>query len=81
MEWYIKMNNKTKKDIRSKSRLARGLAEVLQYDTDNLVSDSNECHIDELIETLLDTKETLQNLTDIMTEIEYLLYLHKFKES
>lgn len=81
MEWYIKMNNSTKKDIRSKSRLARGLVEVLQYDTDNLVSDSNECHIDELIETLLDTKETLQNLTDIMTEIEYLLYLHKFKES
>lgn len=79
--WYTKMSNKNKREIRSKARIAHGLADVLRYDTGNVVSDANEFHMDILIETVLDTKETLQNLIDVMAEIEYLLYLETFKES
>lgn len=80
-QWYMRMSNKTKREIRSKARIAHGLADVLRYDTGNIVSDANECHADILIGTVFDTKETLQNLVDIITEIEYLLYLETFKES
>ena len=79
--WHTRMSNKSKKEIRSKSRIAHGLADVLKYDTGNIVSDANECHMDILIDTVLDTKETLQNLVDVIAEIEYLLYLETFKES
>lgn len=79
--WYMRMDNKTKREIRSKARIANGLADVLRYDTSNIISDANECHMDILIGTVLDTKETLQNLVDVITEIEYLLYLEAFKES
>lgn len=79
--WYTRMNNKTKREIRSKARIACGLSDVLKYDTSNILSDANECHMDILIETVLNTKETLQNLVDVIAEIEYLLYLERFKES
>lgn len=77
--WH--MSNKTKREIRSKARIAHGLADVLRYDTGNILSDANECHMDILIGTVLDTKETLQNLVDTIVEIEYLLYLEACKES
>ena len=79
--WHTRMSNKTKHEIRSKARIAYGLADVLRYDTGNIVSDANECHMDILIDTVLDTKQTLQNLVDLVTEIEYILYLETFKES
>ena len=79
--WHNRMSDKTKREIRSKARIAHGLADVLKYDTGNIVSDANECYMDVLINTVLDTKETLQNLADVITEIEYLLYLETFKES
>lgn len=80
-KWHNQMSNKTKREIRSKARIANGLADVLKYDTGNIMSDANDCYIDVLIDTVSDTKETLQNLVDVVTEIEYLLYLEKFKES
>lgn len=79
--WHTRMSNKAKREIRSKARIANGLADVLRYDTGNIVSDANECHMDILIDTVLDTKQTLQNLVDVIVEIEYLLYLETFKES
>lgn len=79
--WHTRMDNKTKQEIRSKARIAHGLADVLKYDTSNIVSDANECHMDILIDTVLDTKQTLQNLADLIAEIEYILYLEIYKES
>lgn len=79
--WYTRMSNKSKQEIRSKARIAHGLADVLRYDTGNIMSDANECHLDILIETVLDTKATMQNLVNVIAEIEYLLYLETFKES
>jgi hypothetical protein len=80
-KWHNQMSSKTKREIRSKARIASGLADVLKYDTGNIMSDANDCYMDVLIDTVSDTKETLQNLVDVVTEIEYLLYLEKFKES
>lgn len=79
--WHTRMNNETKQEIRGKARIAHGLADVLRYDTGNIVSDANECHMDILIDTVLDTKQTLQNLVDLIAEIEYILYLEIYKES
>jgi hypothetical protein len=75
------MNCKSKRDIRNKSRLACGLVNILKYDVDNLMSDANECNLDRLMDTMQEAKETLQNVIDVMAEIEYVLYLNKFRES
>lgn len=55
------------------------LVDILEYDVDNLKNDTNECKSEELLETLTEVKETLQNITDIIVEMEYALYLDKFK--
>ncbi len=75
------MNNKAKREVRNKARLTCGLVNILKYDVDNLMSDTNECELDNVIDTVQETKETLQNLVDVIAEIEYILYLNKFKES
>lgn len=75
------MNSRSKREIQNKTRLAHCLVDILEYDIDNLKNDANECKPDELMETLTETKATMQNLIDIMTEIEYILYLDKLKET
>lgn len=75
------MNNRAKREIQNKARLAYCLVDILEYDIDNLKNDAHECNPDELMETLTETKTTMQNLIDIMTEIEYVLYLDKLKEA
>lgn len=69
------MNTRAKRDIQNKSRLAHCLVDILEYDISNLKNDANECNPDELMNTLQETKETIQNLIDIVTEIEYAIYL------
>lgn len=69
------MTDRTKREIRNKARLACCLADILEYDTENLKNDSNECNPDQLYKTIQETKETIQNLVDMVTEIEYALYL------
>lgn len=75
------MNSKIRRDIRNKARLACGLANILKYDVDNLVTDASDGDHKGLMETVQETKETLQNLADTIAEIEYILYLDRFKES
>lgn len=75
------MNNRSKREIQNKTRLAHCLVDILEYDIDNLKNDANECNPDELMETLQETKATMQNVIDIVTEIEYILYLEKLKEA
>ena len=57
-----------------------GLINILKYDAGNLMPDANECDISTLIDTVPETKETLQNLVDVIAEIEYVLYLNTLKE-
>lgn len=75
------MNNRSKREIQNKTRLAHCLADILEYDIDNLKNDAHECNPDELTKTLQETKETMQNLIDIVTEIEYVIYLENLKEA
>lgn len=75
------MNYKTKRELQNKARLACGLADILKYDSENLVMELNELYEDYFIEAIRDTKETTQNFVDVITEMEYLLYLERLKES
>lgn len=75
------MNNRSKREIQNKTRLAHCLVDILEYDIDNLKNDAHECNPDELTKTLQETKETMQNLIDIVTEIEYVIYLENLKEA
>lgn len=70
------MNNKLKNDIRAKAKLAYGLLNVLKYDIDNLRIDVNDCNVDALRKTLEDTNRTLENMIDVISEIEYIVFLH-----
>lgn len=75
------MSSRSKREIQNKTRLAHCLVDILEYDIDNLKNDAHECNSDELMETLQETKATMQNIIDIVTEIEYILYLEKLKEA
>lgn len=75
------MSSRLKREIQNKTRLAYCLVDILEYDVDNLKNDAHECNPDELMETLQGTKATMQNIIDIVTEIEYILYLEKLKEA
>ena len=75
------MSGRSKREIQNKTRLAHCLVDILEYDIDNLKNDAHECNPDELMETLQETKATMQNIIDIVTEIEYFLYLEKLKEA
>lgn len=80
-EWYTKMNYKTKRELQNKARLACGLADILKYDAENLVTELNELYEDYFVDAIRDTKETMQNFVDTITEMEHLLYMERFKES
>lgn len=51
------MNARVKREIQNKARLIYCLANILEYDSENLKND------------------TKQNITDLLVEIEYILYL------
>ena len=66
-----------KKDLRDRARNIRGLATALTYDVDYLFSDIKNYDLLCLGESLHETKITLQQLVDSVTELEYQLYLIK----
>lgn len=70
-----------KRGLKARARLLRGLANVLQVDADYIWSDSNNSEILCLNESIKEAKTTLQQITDCLTELEYLLYLMKREES
>lgn len=70
-----------KKDMKSRARLLRGLANVLQLDADYIWTDANNFDLICLGESLHEAKMTLQQATDCLTELEYLVYLTKREES
>lgn len=73
------MNRQTKSNIRSKTRLIYGLVHVLKEDIDNLRIDVNSLDINRMKETIQDTNETLEKITDIVADIEYIIYLNTLK--
>ena len=73
--------NEMRRGLKTRARLLRGLVNVMQADADYIWSDSNNYEILCLTESLKEAKTTLQQITDCMTEIEYMLYLIKREES
>lgn len=73
--------NEIKRGVRGRARLLRGLTNVLQVDADYIWSDSSDQDLVCLGESLREAKTTLQQITDCLTELEYMLYLMKREES
>ena len=73
--------NEIKRGIKGRARLLRGLTNVLQVDADYIWSDSSNQEILCLNESVKEAKMTLQQITDCITELEYMLYLMKREES
>lgn len=73
--------NELKRGIKARARLLRGLTNVLQVDADYIWSDSNNHEVLCLTESIREAKLTLQQVTDCLTELEYMLYLMKREES
>lgn len=70
-----------KRGMKARARLLRGLTNVLQLDADYIWNDSNNYEILCLNESIREAKATLQQVTDCLTELEYMLYLAKREES
>ena len=66
-----------KKGLRDRARDIRGLANALTYDADCLVKDIDDYDLICLGESIHETKVTLQQFIDNLTELEYQLYLVK----
>lgn len=73
--------NEIKRGVRGRARLLRGLTNVLQVDADYIWSDSSDQDLVCLGESIREAKTTLQQITDCLTELEYMLYLMKREES
>ena len=63
--------------MRAKTRLVRGLSNLLKDDAEQLSDDMNSFDIFRMEETVTDAKRTAQQMIDAMTELEYYLYLAK----
>lgn len=75
------MSKTIKTDMKKRARIAAGIVNLLQDDVNHIKADTNDFDLICLEESLKDAKSTLQMLTDNITEIEYMLYLIKSKES
>lgn len=73
--------NETKREMKVRARLTRGLANALQSDVDYICSDVDAFDVICMNESIREAKDTVQRITDSLTELEYLLYLVKNKES
>ena len=70
-----------KKEMKDRAWLIRGLVNSLNYDADYIFSDVENYDVICMGESIKDAKQTIQNLVDNVTELEYLLYLLTQPES
>ena len=75
------MGRNIKHDMRKRARISAGIVNLLMDDIDHVRADTNDFDLICLEESIRDTKTTLQMLVDNITEIEYMMYLIKSKES
>lgn len=75
------MGKNLKNEMRKRARAAAGLNDLLRDDIDQIRVDITDFDINCLNESLRDTKATLQMLIDNITEIEYMLYLAKSRDT
>lgn len=72
---------KSKLEIKKRARMCDGMLNLLRDDIIQLRADADDFDIICLEESLKDTRSTLQMFVDNVTEIEYILYLLKTRES
>lgn len=70
-----------RREMKERSRLARGLVNALGCDMDYICSDIDSNDLICMDESIAETKRTIQNLIDNITELEYLVYLLKGGDS
>ena len=70
-----------KMDMKKRARISMGLLNLLKDDIDQVRVDADDFDLICLEESLKDAKTTLQMITDNITEIEYMMYLFKNKET
>ena len=75
------MRKNLKHDMRKRARACLGLTDLMRDDIIQLRADLHDFDIPCLEESLKDTKSTLQMFIDNVTEIEYMLYLLKARDS
>ena len=71
------MNTDTKIKMRSKTRLAKGLMNILFDDLERISNELDDGNIEELKESIHDAKGTLQCVLDNLVELEYSVYLSR----
>jgi hypothetical protein len=67
--------------MKKRARVSMGLLNLLKDDIDQVRVDADDFDLICLEESLRDAKATLQMITDNITEIEYMMYLFKSKET
>jgi hypothetical protein len=75
------MRKDLKNDMRKRARACLGLTDLIKDDIIQLRADLHDFDILCLEESLKDTKATIQMFIDNVTEIEYMLYLLKARDS
>jgi hypothetical protein len=75
------MKRNVKHDMRKRARAALGITDLLKDDIIQIRADLHDFDVLCLEESLKDANATMQMLIDNITEIEYMLYLLKSKES
>lgn len=75
------MAKNLKNEMRKRARAAVGLHDLLRDDIEQVRADVSDFDPLCLEESLRDARSTLQMLVDNITEIEYMLYLAKSRET
>lgn len=73
------MDYELKKQLRDKAQFAYGLLNALKCDIDNLRKDVNDYDLVKIEESIRNTNETLQKLTLLIEELDYIFKLDKIK--
>lgn len=71
------MNNDIKRELRKKSQMIRGLANLLKADADYICADADDFDLIRLGVSIDEVKDTIQRLIDNVAELEYAIYLSK----
>ena len=70
-----------KKELRDRARMVRGLANALGYDAEHVFLDIENLDLVCLNESIQETTETIQKLSENLKELQYLVHLYKRRES
>lgn len=71
------MKSDIKREMRSKSQMIRGLANLLRDDADYICADVDDFDLIGLTVSIGEVKDTLQRIVDNVAELEYAVYLSK----